>query len=320
MMMVSTESGPFFYDLKNFKWLEIEKIGLEWPKVNKWETTPLLKSAASADGSSYVISNYKGTSYFHLIGNKAKLKNIPEITGNTSLNDDGTILFSTKGHIFLINDSLNQIDNKSPICIPTIHPAFYLSIHGYLDFERDKVLNVYLCTISNFKPMKILKNFGEFVSKDDKTYRILDEKLPLTSRIFASPDAKKLFYLDYSRKNLYTFPISLEIEKKGLGYDFDYVYVCSASPTTIYKGQKYEYPIKLIYKANKIGYKLVNGPKGMTINDQGVISWSVPFGYNLEATEINVDISGGPYGSRIKYYLYLIDPPKPEPLAPPQKK
>ena len=58
--------------------------------------------------------------------------------------------------------------------------------------------------------------------------------------------------------------------------EIDYLLVTSQAPATARKGDTYSYQLAVKSKKGGVGYRVESGPKGMTVDNTGKVTWPVP--------------------------------------------
>jgi hypothetical protein len=100
------------------------------------------------------------------------------------------------------------------------------------------------------------------------------------------PAAKVLAVIPASSDRLILYRIDLE--KLLEASDPDYLVVTSTAPNGYQLGRTYSYPLEVVSKNGGVKFKLVQGPEGMTVTRDAVISWPVP--PNFVRREVVVDV------------------------------
>src|SRR5207249_4958117 len=81
---------------------------------------------------------------------------------------------------------------------------------------------------------------------------------------------------------LYRFDIDQALEKS----DVDYLVVTSQAPPTASKGQPYQYQLAVKSKKRGLAYRVESGPKGMTVDNAGKVTWAVPVDFADAAVDV----------------------------------
>jgi hypothetical protein len=100
------------------------------------------------------------------------------------------------------------------------------------------------------------------------------DPLTLDKRIHFVPQAKLIITIPEGndRLVLQRFDAEEALEKSGL----DYMVVTSQPPTTVHAGKSFSYQIAVRSRRKALKYRLEGGPKDMSINADGRVSWEVP--------------------------------------------
>jgi len=92
--------------------------------------------------------------------------------------------------------------------------------------------------------------------------------------IFLVPDAQLLVVLPLSRDKLILRRCN--VEEMLAKSEVDYLFVASRPVTEAAKGTEYRYPLQVWSKKGSVKAKIENGPAGMMITPEGVLTWAVP--------------------------------------------
>ncbi len=111
--------------------------------------------------------------------------------------------------------------------------------------------------------------------------------LPLEVRFHLVPSAKILVVLpsDQETLELYPFDPDAALEES----DIDLI-VKNPPPLSAARGGVYSYPMNVQARYAPLTYKVETGPKGMTVTDDGVLTWKVPPDYGEEQAQVLVGV------------------------------
>lgn len=118
-----------------------------------------------------------------------------------------------------------------------------------------------------------LSGLKQPIAKLDKVEH-LDTGGELWRKVFFVPDAKAILVLPSSNDRVVLHKIDADaaLEKSGENY----LLISSKPPREAKAGKTFTYAIKVKSKKGGVTYKLDSGPKGMTVTDDGVVTWAVP--------------------------------------------
>ena len=126
--------------------------------------------------------------------------------------------------------------------------------------------------------------YGDFHGKRDS--------ISLDRRVFFVPDLKSLVTLPAGNKTVVSRRLDLEEEFKRSGED--YLFVMSKPPGAVLPGSTFKYQIQVRSKSDGVKYELASGPKGMTVNDKGLVIWRTQRRIELDQDAIvTITNSGG---------------------------
>jgi hypothetical protein len=259
----------------------------------KWNLIPdyPIQVAASADGTTFAgwaphvspsgirILRVEG----HLISGKYEHQSV----GRQTPSADGALLFTDAG---VYNADLKPLDRGNRgvrMCtFPTLNPGYYVGVAsgGLKTDQPAPTVGIY--TTADRTLLLTLDELPGF-SKNQEPDRNSDQ-LPISDRIIVHPAAKKMIIVDSERTYLHIVPLDIvkALDDKGI----DYLFVESLPITKAVPGGKYEYPIKVVSKAEKLKFTLETGPEGMTITRNGVLRWKVPRSFAIGKVDVTVTI------------------------------
>lgn len=100
------------------------------------------------------------------------------------------------------------------------------------------------------------------------------------------PKAKLLVIVPETRDELRLYPADLEaaLDKAGR----DYLYITSTPPTRFERGKAFTYQIEAKARKEPVTFRLESGPKGMTIDNSGLVRWTVPADFAEKRVDVIV--------------------------------
>lgn len=180
---------------------------------------------------------------------------------------DGKTVFTAKGIAGRTLKRADADDATYGYCLPAVRGDYFLALTSATG-GKGGTFTVYL------------RGLKQAVAKLDKADHGLSfdgwdrESFGPWKRAFFVPDAKVIAVLPSSNDQvvLHKFDADAALEKSGL----DYLVVTSQAPREVKAGSTFTYPIKVKAKSTKLTYQLDSGPKGMTVDAAGVVTWAVP--------------------------------------------
>jgi hypothetical protein len=87
-----------------------------------------------------------------------------------------------------------------------------------------------------------------------------------------------------TRDELRLYPADLDAALESSGRD--YVLYLSSAPARFAKGKLFTYQAEVRAKGGRVTFKLESAPKGMTVNDAGLVRWAVPPDFPGERVDV----------------------------------
>src|SRR5262249_3759668 len=111
-------------------------------------------------------------------------------------------------------------------------------------------------------------------ARPEEALAIFTDTLSLDKRLQFIPAAKLIVFIPPSNDRLHLFRVDVEeaMEKA----DIDFLLVTSQAPATAQKGRIYTYQLAVKSKKGGVAYRVESGPKGMTVDNAGKVTWAVP--------------------------------------------
>ena len=280
VLMGHASNGPlvvngFFLDPATFK-----KLSVVGDKGNERPLGSALGKFASGDGT--VFGAWKSnqspveSSTFVYAGGIVKRHEGGELM-HVIPGPDGRSVYTAKGVVSPTMSRGDADDSTYGYCLPALRGDYFLSLTS-AQSGKGGAFTVYL------------RGLKQPVAKLDKVEHGLSfdgwdrEPFGPWKRVYFVPDAKIIAVLPASNDQvvLIKFDPTAALEKSGL----DYLIVTSQPPTEVKAGIQFTYPIQVKSKDKKVTFHLDNGPKGMTVSAEGVVTWPVP----QEAPEAKNDV------------------------------
>jgi hypothetical protein len=264
-------------------------------------STGRLEVRASADGTVFAAwapeTSPSGVRLLTLDGANATLFYESSSLGALLPSYDGAVLFTAKG--LYSNEfkalSPDRFDNVETS--PSLSPAYFVGLKRETATPRPArgpspvqipapSLNVYSAADKTL--IVTLRDLGELSAQprtaDRATAREQNNMGIVDRRIFLVPQADLLVVLAEDRDELILRRINLiaELDKSGA----DYLFVANAPVRTAERGRPYRYGMDVKSKRGGVTYKLESGPRGMRVETDGVLTWSVPSSSDEQASVI----------------------------------
>lgn len=270
VLMGYASNGPlvvngFFLDPTNFKMLPIlSDKGNERPLgsalgrfvsgdgtvFGSWKSNQSPVEAITFVYEGGVVKRYEGGELMHVIPGP-----------------DGRSVYTAKGVVSPTLARGDADDSTYGYCLPAMRGDYFLSLSS-AHAGKGGGFTVYLRGLK--QPVAKLDKAEHGVTFDGWDR----ERFGPWKRVFFVPDAKVIAVLPASNDQvvLHKFDADEALEKSGL----DYLLITSQPPTEVKAGTMFTYPIKVKSKDKKVTFHLDNGPKGMAVSVDGVVTWSVP--------------------------------------------
>jgi hypothetical protein len=119
---------------------------------------------------------------------------------------------------------------------------------------------------------------GELADVDLRTDIFERTNRPADHSLALIPDAKLLAVVPTkNRERLMLY--KADVESALSRASFDFLFVASRPTTTAIKGEEYRYVVVVKSKKGGVKVTLEAGPKGMSVNPSGAVTWDVPKDY-----------------------------------------
>jgi hypothetical protein len=181
-------------------------------------------------------------------------------------NADGSLIFGHGAGVF--DHHFNPIAAnwlKGGSIVPTVDRRYFLLIKS----DRNKYSDISICTSNDRRIIFTLPKVENLGSKSHLEWgRVRGEP-----RVYYIPSAKTMITLPVGESEIVLRRISLpeQLQEKSI----DYLYVDSFAPVRAYRGQKWRYQIAAHSNVGGLTYKLENGPNGMAVSSDGLVTWNI---------------------------------------------
>lgn len=179
---------------------------------------------------------------------------------------DGKAVYTAKG---IASPTLTRGDRDDATygyCLPAVRGDYFLSLTT-AQGGKGGTFTVYLRGLKQAVAKPDIEHGLSFDGWDREAFGPW-------KRVFFVPDAKVIAVLPASNDQvvLHKFDADAALEKSGQNY----LFVTSSPPREAKAGATLTYPVKVKAKSAKVTYQLDSGPKGMTVDAAGVVTWEVP--------------------------------------------
>ena len=266
MAMGHASNGPLvidglFFDLATLKRLPIvDKDGKEASLGGL--------TVASGDGTVFTRWGFNGGAAFVVESGVVKRYDCGRNLGHLVPSPDARMTCTAQGIVTRNLARAEPDDGGYGYCVPAVRgDDYFLSITPGIA-SKGVGFTVYLSGLK------------QPVAKMDKAEHGLyldsagGDSYSLWRKVFFVPDAKAILVLPSSndRVEFYKIDADAALEKSGENY----LLITSKPPREAKAGKTFTYAIKVKSKQGGVTYKLDSGPKGMTVTDDGVVTWAVP--------------------------------------------
>ena len=276
VLAMSRTEGPVLLSLQTLEPLDVQ---LDPQAGAAWRPNPQhpLLVAASADGQTFAGwcrgLTPSGLRLLRVQGDAVVSRHEPDGAGVLLPSWDGTQLYTSNG---VYSTDLRPIASelRGRACLPAYRAGYFLSaVGGMGPGRRQTAVSVY--TASDRALRATLPPMAELGSGRDNGFQAgTSASLQWHERIFLVPQHDRLVTLNESRDKLLVRPFDIVevLDKSGA----DYLFVESLPVTVADPGKAYEYRIFVQSKNGGVKLTLDSGPDGMTLSEDGVLSWQVP--------------------------------------------
>jgi hypothetical protein len=108
-------------------------------------------------------------------------------------------------------------------------------------------------------------------------------------RVHLIPEAKLAVLLpaEDDRLVLQRYDVYAALEKS----EAHYLFMTSQPPLSVRKGQTYTYPLAVRASKGGVKFFLKSGPQGMSVSEQGLVTWAVPAEFDESEVEAVLSVS-----------------------------
>ena len=284
-VLVMTRTGPQFLSLQTLKAADYSFEGQNGGGSWSSHSDRGIAAVASADGQSF--AGYQrgvspaGVRLMRLQGNSIVTRYEHDGAGSLVPTWDGSLLLTNQGIYSADLKPVSADQFRQKACIPAYRPGYFLTF-TWPDQNRNPnpggvakggtAVSVY--TSSDRALLVTLPPMPEVSALREAYAGGAPQTLEWHERVFLVPQHQRLVTVSDTRDSLVVRPFDMmaALEKAGI----DYLFVDSLPVTTADPGKAYRYPITVQSKKGGIKFTLDSGPQGMTLSNDGVLSWQVP--------------------------------------------
>ncbi len=293
-VLLTPESGDVvqaFWDLSKLQPLKVV-TNPNWQ--NAFSEREYQNARVSADGRTFTI----GAVVFLFTGQKILAQNTPSHQGETGMlpNADGQILYAD-GYRFTqqsrpIGPYQEQEGFSDLIAlVPATQGHFFMAIrHQSKTTQRGapgkQKVDIWLD--DSLQRIARLEHIRLTAPLEDSLFDI-NKSIPLDKRIAFVPSAHLLAMLAPTHDELTLRRINLSTRLTE--QNIDCLYVTSHPPASIKPGEMMHYQVAAESQRGDIKYRLDAGPEGMSLSDDGLLTWQAPTDSPAAVHSIIVSIS-----------------------------
>lgn len=259
----------------SIKKLSCETIqGLEHVSVSpRFERPPRI----SADGTTFILQGRGRLQAVRIMDSTARVAYIPAYA--YAINDDGSVLATQVG-IARPPDYKHAETRLRPM----YYPIGQTNLAFWSRQVEDAGLVLTIVALREKTPVLQLKPIKKV------NWRIRNPE-SLDRHVHYSIQYKKLILLDVDRKHIHVR--HLDIEKQLRERHIEYLYVESNPKSHVRRNQRYQTKIGVKSSHLEVVMKLLDGPPGMTLSDNGVINWNNAQSKSERPLAVRVHIRNG---------------------------
>jgi hypothetical protein len=186
---------------------------------------------------------------------------------------DGSVIFTGNT---VLNQDLQPIGPSGErarlalMSLPTPLPGQYVSL--LLEDHRGGVPEISLHSLPDHQKLLTLPSLPELRLVEGQGYDSGERSLPLERRLYVLPAQQRLITIPNERDRLIVRKFDLLTELRAA--DVDYLFIASWPPRVAEKGKPYRYQMQIESRRGKVKAKLDSGPDGMTLSENGLVTWT----------------------------------------------
>jgi predicted Zn finger-like uncharacterized protein len=217
---------------------------------------------ASVDGKVLGLWSGFGSSTLVWEGNELKAYTAHNQAMYVLPGPDGRVVYTSAG---MFTNQWKPFGNQEPGgaqqgYLPALQGNYYL---------RDRSIFM----VGDSRPLVTVK-WEQKQARPEEAIALVNDTLALDKRFHFIPAANLIVFIPPTNDRLQL--IHLDVEEAMEKADIDYLLVTSQAPATARKGDTYAYQLAVKSKKGGVAYRVESGPKGMTVDNSGKLTWAVP--------------------------------------------
>lgn len=168
--------------------------------------------------------------------------------------------------------------------VPTSHPRLFFVVNGSGEKTDSKQAEIHLGSIGSEETIRHLPEVSVPLF-DLKARANLPYEIPIDKRLFFLVEQSLIVTIPDSNDRVVWQSCNLRNEMRT------YFFVSSAPPKVFRPGEPFAYKLRVETSEKRLSFKLLNGPPGMQMSTDGLISWDVPTVSSDDKVSVSVLIS-----------------------------
>jgi hypothetical protein len=247
-------------------------------KFTHWASGHTIRVSANGRVFGYWRTNTSPQGFHTLVlaGNTFKTNYEHVSYGHVVPGPDGKVVYTAHGLYTPegrpLGDQKDDNRYKLEYTLPAVEGNLYYMSVGTSPNRQVESLNIHF--VGDKRPIAVLTDVD---LPADRLFAYDRGRMGLEKRVFLIPSADLIVSIPQSNDRLILQKFSLETYLKDS--PFDYLVVTSKPPSSCRRDAVFNYQIKAMSKAGGIKFRRETAPKGMTVEEDGKVSWRVPLLY-----------------------------------------
>ena len=279
------------FETGNFKSLEYEIRG----RNSSYRDAVHIRASATGDVFGLWATSHspQGMEVMRVVGDKVETSYQHSSAGHLVPNCDGSAIHSGDAGVCTPELNRKQTNQKRVPLVPSTHPKFYLGVPA----EPGAQINLGSKPFEGVKPtLHTISSDGRLIdapplqlgtSKENASWSRGD--FTLDKRVHYIIAANQLITVPFSNDKLVIQPFDCQKEMEKA--DLDYLYVTSIPPRSVQPNDHFQYALEVVTNGGSPKFELSSGPKGMSIDAQGVVHWKVPASLKEDNVSVIITIT-----------------------------
>jgi serine/threonine protein kinase len=242
----------------------------------------ITEALASAEGRVFGVgsTNFfsRGSQTVVVGGGQATYASTPTKLTFAAPGPDGRVVYTNNGlYTTDLKDLPHGSSQRGTLCVPALQGDYYARIRP--DEEGD---GFSLCLAGDDEPLTRVTDVGWPGSS------VRDTTFPCWRRLFLVPAANRIVSVPPGNDHviLQRFDFARALEKATS----DYLFVTSFAPPPARPGSRYGHDIRVQARKGPARFRLVSGPRGLTVSPSGSVRWDVPADLGEPAGDLTVQV------------------------------